>query len=218
MKRLPQFTQEQLDMIYSMNMYQSSLNDIATTACLDAFELVSHDKAVYRQLVKRLANQLRDAARDYDHHSVLTLSDEKKMHYADYFDAWQDATSDSLTRLRMCIKNDIDRRKEPSGNALSAVLIAQALADFARRRSLATAYDIHKACSHIRLKASWYIGARLANIASQLVDALTPKGCEYSPSEDTRKAALAVTRILESPETSERIEKSISEMYKKEEQ
>lgn len=199
-----------------MSMSQCAINDIATTACLDAYELVAKDKRIYRQLVKKLANQLRDAARDYDHHAVLDLDELGRMRYADYFDAWQDEVGDSLTKVRMCIKNDVDKRNEPSGNALSAVLIAQTISAYARRSGLQSAYDVRKHCPHVRLKSTWHIGARLANLANQLADAIT-KGCEYEPSEDTVNAARVVSQKLNNPDIYERIMRENCEKYKKEE-
>ena len=150
-------------MIYSMSMSQCAINDIATTACLDAYELVAKDERIYHHLVKKLANQLRDAARDHDHH---------------------------------------------------AVLIAQAISAYARRSGLQSAYDVHKSCPGVRLKSTWHVGARLRNIASQLADAIT-KGCEYAPSEETQKAALAVSQKLNNPDIYERIMRENCEKYRK---
>ena len=215
MKRgIETLTQEQIDMIYSMSMSQCAINDIATTACLDAYELVAKDERIYHHLVKKLANRLRDAARDHDHHAVLELDELGRMRYADYFDAWQDEVGDSITKVRMCIKNDVDKRKEPSGNALSAVLIAQAISAYARRSGLQSAYDVHKSCPGVRLKPTWHVGARLSNLANQLADAIT-KGCEYAPSEDTRKAALAVSQKLNNPAIYERIMRENCEKYRR---
>ena len=52
MKRgIETLTQAQIDMIYSMSMSQCAINDIATTACLDAFELVAKDERIDRKSV-----------------------------------------------------------------------------------------------------------------------------------------------------------------------
>lgn len=210
------FTQHQRNVVYSMCMYQCSINDIATSICLDAYALVSRDKRIYRLKVKKLANQLRDVARDYDHRSVFSLDEKGKLRYADYFDAWQDETKDCLTRLRMCVKNDLDKFNEPSSNALSAALIAHSMADFAFRCAVRTAENIHKDCPRIRVAKQWYVGDRLSRLASDLVDNISPKGCEYEPSAASQAVLEEIGEILKSYKTSERIEKSISEKYKKE--
>lgn len=211
-------TQWQHDVLYSMSMYQTSMNDIATSACLDACELVFADKDLYRREIKRLANKLHDAAKTYDHCATAPLSDENKCFYADYFDAWQDVTSSPLTRLRMCVKNDIDRRREPLSNVVSSAIIAVSLADLARRVAAKTAEMIHKECPTMRVKQQWYIGEVLRRYCHELIAKLSPKYADdYLPSEATQAALKDVERILLSSETSERIEMKIREMYKKEE-